>query len=101
MNYFAGIPIIESTLMVENTTIKITRKFTFKERWINPLLHPVTLPFEPWCKEQTMDVPTTVPSRKVLKTPAGLIMHPAMAQELRLRFEKNSNGLGIVNINSY
>lgn len=30
-----------------------TRKRTLRERWIEPILHPITVPFEPWVKTKT------------------------------------------------
>lgn len=76
-----GINIYENPYLTEREDCVV--KKSLQERWITPLLHPVTVPFEPWVKTKTITV--TVPSKKIFQTAFGLVMHPLVAAELRKR----------------
>lgn len=80
---FGGLKIYENPALVEDEEYEETVQLTFRQRWIDPLLHPVTLPFEPWVKERKEMRIRLVASRKIFQTPQGLIMHPVMAVEVR------------------
>ena len=68
-----------SELIVD--TIKVEEQLTFRQRWIEPLLHGITMPFQPWVK--TRMVTKTVPSRRIVVTPDGFIIHPSMVDAMR------------------
>jgi hypothetical protein len=86
-----GIKIIEDPNLVEWKQEQKTVQRTFQERWIDPILHPITIPFEPWIKTEEITVETANPSRKILKTWDGiLIMHPSLRREV----EEKIKGLG-------
>jgi hypothetical protein len=74
-----GRTVYTSVLMVD--TIEVEEQLTFRQRWIEPLLHGITMPFQPWVK--TRMVTKNVPSRAIYETPQGFIMHPAMLAELK------------------
>ena len=79
MKHINGRTVYTSVLMVD--TIEVEGQLTFRQRWIEPLLHGITMPFQPWVK--TRMVTKTVPSRRIIETPNGFIMHPAMFDELK------------------
>lgn len=70
------IPIHYSPLLPEFTDVQKTIKLSFRERWINPLLHPATIPFEPWVKVKI----TTVRERSWYYLGHKIICHPNNAQ---------------------
>lgn len=78
-----GLPIYENAYLTEPEPFEVEVKLTDRQRWIEPLLHPATVPFEPWVKTRIESGTRQVPSRKIIKTPQGLFMHPMMAAELR------------------
>jgi hypothetical protein len=84
LSELCGFHILESIHMTKEVTGKKTVKRTFKERWLYPLLHPVLLPFEPWCKTRIESYTIRVPRRDVAKLPNGvLVMHPETARMMR------------------
>jgi hypothetical protein len=89
-NRLGGIPIYENSLMTETESYTVEVQKSFKERWINPIQYPVTTPFEPWVKTRIEERVRQIPSRRVLQTAQGLIMHPAMARELRKKMQEMS-----------
>lgn len=78
-----GLRIYENPALVEDEEYEEAVQLTFRQRWIDPLLHPVTMPFEPWVKDRKEIRIRPVASRKIIHTPQGFIMHPAMAAEVR------------------
>ena len=90
INCFGGIHILTSPQLT--TTTIVEEKRSFRERWIEPLLHPVTLPFEPYVK--TKFVAKTVPSRDCIAFGDTIIVHPAFLTEFTRALEAQ---LGKVN----
>ena len=83
--------LIENMKIYENAMLteqqeRVVKK-SFRERWIEPIKHPVTVPFEPWVKTKTITV--TVPMTKILQTPWGLFMHPVVAERLKKELSQN------------
>jgi hypothetical protein len=74
-----GRTVCTSVLMVD--TVEVEEQLTFRQRWIEPLLHGIPMPFQPWVK--TRMVTKNVPSRRIFETAQGFIMHPAMFAELQ------------------
>jgi len=59
---FGGIDIIKSNYLPTRTeTYEEEVELTFRERWIEPLLHGATLPFEPWVKTKWVTKTRQVP----------------------------------------
>jgi hypothetical protein len=56
---------------------------TFRERWIEPLLHPVTVPFEPWVKETLLVTTKEVPSRHLCQMADTIFCHPDIYDEVK------------------
>lgn len=79
---FNGFDIYESLLMTETETYEDVETLTFRQRWIEPLLHFVTLPFEPWVKTRKVIKTRTIPSKRVLVCGSTMFIHPAMRREL-------------------
>jgi len=77
-----NLTLYDNPYLTETVQETITVKLPFRERWIEPLLHPVIRPFQPWVKEREETVTRTVPSRKILQTPHGLFVHPVMRPEV-------------------
>lgn len=75
--------VYENDLMVEVVTRKVVVSRTFEERWINPILHPVTVPFEPWIKTKKVMVTVVGPSETIIAIPGGFICHPVMAVKIK------------------
>lgn len=50
------IPIIVSPYVPEFSNHKKTVPLSFFERWVKPMLHPVTVNFEPWVKTKEIEV---------------------------------------------
>ena len=69
--------------MVEKEQYEVEVVRTFRERWVEPLLHGITVPFEPWVKTRTEQRERTVPSKQALAMPGGFVCHPAMVEEIR------------------
>lgn len=63
---------------------------TFFHRWIEPLLHPATIPFEPWRKTKRERGTRQVPSNKAMVTPMGIVVHPAILGHIRNLTENTS-----------
>lgn len=82
MTPFGGIRIYESELITEVEEYQETIQLSFRQRWIEPLRHPVVLPFEPWVKTRVVTRSRNVPSRKIIQTEQGYFVHPAMKREL-------------------
>lgn len=76
--YFRNLPVFESRYLTDTVEVEVEK--TFRERWVEPVLHPVVEPFQPWVK--TKLVLKEIPSRNVIKTSYGLFMHPALRQEI-------------------
>lgn len=79
---FSGINIYESELITEVEEYQETVQLSFRKRWIEPLRHPVVLPFEPWVKTRVVTRSRNIPSRKIIQTAQGYFVHPAMKLEL-------------------
>jgi hypothetical protein len=77
-----GINIYTSDLITETISAPVRLTRSFDERWIEPLLHPVTVPFEPWVREKSTTMYYTVPSESIMQVPGGFICHPTMRQRL-------------------
>jgi len=77
-----GLRIFVSELCTEAEEYEVVVQLSFRQRWIEPLLHGITMPFEPWVKTRTETRRRNVPLKKVIQTPQGLLMHPAMKDEL-------------------
>lgn len=45
-----------SPYVPEFTDAHKTVQIPFRQRWIEPVLHPVTLPFEPWIKTRIVNI---------------------------------------------
>lgn len=88
-SHFNGIPVFTSDLMVKTVVTEVKIKRSFYKRWIEPIKHPVTIPFEPWVKEKTEIVTTIVPSDDVLQWENGLLMHPETFKTLKEELTKS------------
>lgn len=56
---------------------------TFFMRWIEPILHPATVPFEPWRKTVRVSGVRQVPAKNGFITPLGVVVHPSMMSRIR------------------
>lgn len=74
-----GMKVILSGSMTTLVEVEVER--TFYERWIHPLKHGITVPFEPWVK--TKKVTKEVPSMNALFTKDSIVMHPEMFEKLK------------------
>lgn len=79
---FGGLPIHENPYLTETETYSVPVELTARQRWIDPLLHPVVMPFEPWVKTRVETRTREIPSRQIFQTSYGLFMHPAMRREV-------------------
>ena len=61
---------------------EVTR--SFRERWIEPILHGVTIPFEPWVRTKWVSKTRQIPSMKALARGGILYVHPALFERLKL-----------------
>lgn len=84
------IRIIESNMMVKSITVNSLLKLSMYERFIKPILHPVTTPFEPWIKTRDVIRIVQVPRTDVLVIPGTrtIVAHPITAQMIRNEFRK-------------
>lgn len=82
---FMGMPVFESPLLTETEEYQEIIDLTFKQRWIEPIssFHNFqTMPFEPWLKTRKLTKVRQVPSRKIMFTQFGLLIHPVIKKEL-------------------
>ena len=63
---YLGIKIFENAYLTEPRTHTWELPRTFEERWVRPVLHPATVPFEPWVKTRLEEITHQVPSEKVI-----------------------------------
>lgn len=61
-----------SQYVPEFTDAQKTVSIPFRKRWIEPILHPVTLPFEPWIKTEVV----TIRERTWFYVGNEIICHP-------------------------
>lgn len=71
-----GYEIYETPHLMTKVESFTTVNRTFRERWVLPILHPATVPFEPWVKTKIISVYKLVPSKSILRIDKGLLMHP-------------------------
>jgi hypothetical protein len=84
-----GMRVYSNPYMVEQKEVEETFTLSWQERWLHPLLHPATVPFEPWVKEVKRMVTYTIPMAQALRVNGNdLIVHPAMLADLRRVLEE-------------
>ena len=81
-HYIHGMPIYENHNLTESQEYQEEVVLSFRKRWIDPILHPVVLPFQPWVRTKNVTKVRQVPASFVYKTQFGFIMHPDLKKEL-------------------
>jgi hypothetical protein len=81
-----GLRFIENQYLTEQEEYTLTVDRTTMERWILPLLHPVTIPFEPWVKTRTETRYRVVPAKHVIIMGDKVIVHPEMLSKIMRQF---------------
>lgn len=95
-HFNSGVPIFETELLIETEEYEEVIQLSFWQRWIEPFSTFIkfqTMPFEPWAKFRIVTKIRQIPSRKILQTQFGLIMHPALNFKIKqvLNGEKYEN----------
>lgn len=79
---FMGFDIHENSWLTETEEYEVTVELTFYQRWIYPLLHGITEPFQPWVRTRVETRTRQKPSRSIFQMGNTLIMHPALRSEI-------------------
>ena len=74
---------MQSNHLPQFTESTKTVSLTFRERFINPILHPVTIPFEPWIKTRV----EVTSERAFYYMGTKIITHPGNYVFLKQKFE--------------
>lgn len=77
-----GMQLIESPHLTEQEQYAVTVDKTTRERWLLPLLHPVTVPFEPWIKTRVETRYRTIPAKNGIMMDGKIFIHPAVMAEI-------------------
>lgn len=88
---YQGMIVYVDPNMVQSVRSIITVKKTFYQRWIYPLFHGITIPFEPWVKFQDEEIIQFFPSKDIIKMRGVLIMHPAIFAKLMKQVNNGNN----------
>lgn len=78
-----GYNIYYNDLMLDTEEYYETIKKSKYERWILPIIHPITISFEPWIKTYKVKRIKISPSKNIIATDYGFVMHPIMALEFK------------------
>ena len=84
LNQWCGMDIIKSDYLPTRTeTYEEEVELTLRERWIEPLLHGATVPFEPWVKTKWITKTRHVPEPVCYMVGNQLLMNSFAHSELR------------------
>jgi hypothetical protein len=79
---FGATAIYTNPLLVEMKEELVIKELDWWDRWVEPMIHPVLLPFEPWVKTREELVTRTIPMNAIFQLDGAWIMHPAMKGKL-------------------